>query len=89
MYIMKFTKYNNQFPDKKKREESVDRMVAENALGFIEDVYSTGTSFNVYRWLNRGENTYIFVRSCYKRSTADMTLDNLCPKQAQPKQLHK
>jgi len=71
-----FTKDNNQFPDRKPAEQAIDRMVGHNALGFIEDPYGTGTSFNVYTWVNRDEKRYKFLRSCYKYNTAIKALGN-------------
>jgi len=66
----------------------MDRIIGQNSLGFIEDVYGTQTSFNIYRWVSHDEKTYRFIRSCYKHSTAMKVLGNFVPKR-QPKHLQK
>ena len=72
-------------------------MVGFNLYGFVEDVYGTNTSFNLYRWLSplisvadmkkKTSKDYAFVKSCYKRRTALRILDQLGPRQPKPKQL--
>lgn len=51
-------------------------IVGKNKLGFIEDVYGTGTSFNVYKRKSK-EETAVFYRSAYTLEKAQRLLKEL------------
>ena len=55
------------------REAKIIRTI--EGVGYIEDVYGTGTSFNVYRYAKSGEGE--FYGSAYTIGKAIVTLDDL------------